>query len=554
MDLSFLGQMAWKSALISGAALALAAALRARPAADRAAVLRAGMLLLLLLPVVALSLPALRVEAWAPAETPSSPHFGESKVGSPTPAPSGLQAIVAGRPDPTLSPLPGLSGTNPGVTAPVAIYPRSVEPTPRAILTLLVVFGYLTGLLAVAARLLVGLWTLRRWTTSARQVACPEWLAVFERARSNMPNGKRLRLRVCDAVPSPLSWGWLRPVILIDPDTLNRPDGAEAILAHEVAHVVQRDWPMLILSRLVTALFWFNPLVWLLEREVVQQAEQAADRKAIEQVEPARYAQTLLNWAQDHGAPVPAHGIAPSAPALASRIRAVLDNRLRERPASSAWTALGILTCIGFAMPVAALELVSKAVLVVEEKVTPVPPTDLSAYAAPSRMPGPAESSLAALIVDGPLATVQPQYASSAARDVATAGVGEPRPDTVRAIETATDEMVAAARRKYESNLTALQAEHTAKITAARNRYEANVTALQAEHTEAIEAATREQQADHEAYQTRYIAAGEAYQRGYQANSEAFQTTYTEASEAFQRGYQANLEAFRATYAEAQSA
>ena len=81
-------------------------------------------------------------------------------------------------------------------------------------------------------------------------------------------------------VPSPLSWGWRRPVILIDPDTLAEPDEADAILAHEMAHVARRDWPVLMLTRIAAALFWFNPLVWLLEREVVQQAEEAADCEA----------------------------------------------------------------------------------------------------------------------------------------------------------------------------------------------------------------------------------------------------------------------------------
>ena len=126
-------------------------------------------------------------------------------------------------------------------------------------------------------------------------MTCPEWLAAFERARWAAPDAERLRLMVSDAVPSPLSWGWRRPVILIDPDTLAEPEEADAILAHEVAHVARRDWPVLMLTRIAAALFWFNPLVWLLEREVVQQAEEAADCEAAACVEPARYAQTLLS-------------------------------------------------------------------------------------------------------------------------------------------------------------------------------------------------------------------------------------------------------------------
>ena len=332
MDVSFFGEMAWKSALISGAALALAFALRSRAAADRALVLRLGVAMLLLLPVIALALPALRIEAWAaparlPAVAPALALAG-SDLPFALPADAGLPA-----PAPTIWD----------------------DPTP------LVLLAYLGGLLMVGSRLLAGLIMLGRWTRAAREVTCPEWLAAFERARWAAPRGEALRLLVSDAVPSPLSWGWRRPVILIDPDTLAEPDEAAAILAHEIAHVARRDWPVLMLTRIAAALFWFNPLVWLLEREVVQQAEEAADCEAAACVEPARYARTLLSWAQVNGRLIPANSIAPSESALARRVRAILDGRLRERPSGSALTAFAALLCIGVAAPVAAMQLVQAA-------------------------------------------------------------------------------------------------------------------------------------------------------------------------------------------------
>jgi Zn-dependent protease with chaperone function len=329
MDVSFFGEMAWKSALISGAALALAFALRSRAASDRALVLRLGVAMLLLLPFIALALPALRIEAWA----------------APEPAPLGVLA------QPALQlALPADAGLQPAETATIWD-----DPTP------LVLLAYLGGLAMVGSRLLAGLILLGRWTRAGREIACPEWLAAFECARWAAPGGERLRLLVSDAVPSPLSWGWRRPVILIDPDTLAEPDQAAAILAHEVAHVGRRDWPVLMLTRLAAALFWFNPLVWLLEREVVQQAEEAADCEAAACVEPARYARTLISWAQVNGRMIPANSIAPSGSALARRIRAILDRRLRERPSGSALTAVAAMLCIAIAAPVAAMQLVEAA-------------------------------------------------------------------------------------------------------------------------------------------------------------------------------------------------
>ncbi|HLL58785.1 MAG TPA: hypothetical protein VK391_02715, partial [Allosphingosinicella sp.] len=68
MSMSFFVEMAWKSSLIAGVALLLAALLKSRSAADRAAILQVGVALLLALPFVSMFLPALQVEMAAAAD------------------------------------------------------------------------------------------------------------------------------------------------------------------------------------------------------------------------------------------------------------------------------------------------------------------------------------------------------------------------------------------------------------------------------------------------------------------------------------------------------
>ncbi|HYD12395.1 MAG TPA: M56 family metallopeptidase [Allosphingosinicella sp.] len=339
MDVSFFVQMAWKSALIAGAALGLAYVLRSRAASDRAMVLRIGVTMLLLLPLAALALPALQIEAFSAPETPATAAV------APAVAPE-LAATYQYAPGPEIR-LPDALAAAPEPAAATSIWD---DPTP------LVLLAYLGGLLMVGGRLLIGLLMLRRWTKGARDVTDPDWLAAFDRVRGA---DDRVRLMVSDSVPSPLSWGWRNPVILIDPDTLDEPEEADAILAHEMAHVARRDWVALMLARMTSVVFWFNPVVWLLEREIVQQAEEAADFEAAAHVEPARYAQTLLTWAQMNGGAYAANSIAPKHSALGKRIRAILDRR--ERPRGSAWTKIAALTCIGLAAPIAAVQLVQAA-------------------------------------------------------------------------------------------------------------------------------------------------------------------------------------------------
>jgi bla regulator protein blaR1 len=321
----FFIMMAGKSLVIASLALLLAMALSKRAAADRSMVLRVGAGLLLALPLIDLAFPVLQIEAFA-APAPLVSHMSAAEM-------ERLLALAA-----TLPPV------EPSIWD---------DPAP------LILILWAAGAVAVLARLLAGVMTLRRWTRGAVPVADSVWLNALERARIGCGAPEGLRLMVSERVPAPMGWGWQRPTILIDYDTLAEPEEAEAILAHEVAHVARRDWPALMMTRIVTALFWFNPLVWRLAREAVQQAEEAADAHAARMVEPVRYAETLLSWSQiGRGPAVPANSIAPGARALTRRVKAVLDKSMLERSAGSRLAIAATLLCVGVAAPVAAMELV----------------------------------------------------------------------------------------------------------------------------------------------------------------------------------------------------
>lgn len=359
MNSWFFMEMAAKSALICGIALLLAMALKGRAAADRATILRVGAGLLVALPLIDLAFPVLEIEAFA---APAAPVLGTANLSA-----AELEQLLA------------IAATLP-----------PVEPTIWDDPTPLILILWAAGALAVTLRLIAGLATLSRWTRSAEPVTDAYWLDSLERARIAAGASSRLRLMVADKVPGPLGWGWRNPVILIDHDTLAEHEEADAILAHEVAHIARRDWPALMLTRLATALFWFNPLAWTLAREAIQQAEEAADAHAARTVEPTRYAETLLSWGQiGRGIAVPANSIAPGARGLSRRVRAVLDTRLAERSARSKAAVIATLLCVGVAGPVAALELV-EASRPPEPPAAPAAPMAMLAPDAPAAPAAPA--------------------------------------------------------------------------------------------------------------------------------------------------------------------
>ncbi|HEX4736479.1 MAG TPA: M56 family metallopeptidase [Allosphingosinicella sp.] len=401
MNFDFLVEMAWKSALISGAALAVAAALRFRPAGERSAVLRTAVAMILALPLIVLLLPALPVVTQTIRET--APAL-------PTALPP-VDFVAA---------------------APVAAPASSAWDSPMPVLEWL----WLGGAALVVLRLLAGLATLRRWTRSASTPDL-QWSAALDRSLDAAGCRKKVRLLVGDA-PSPISWGWRRPVILLDGDTARNPSEAEAVLAHEVAHIVRHDWAMLIAARLAVACFWFNPLMWLLERRLVAEAEEAADARALASVEPETYAQTLLSCARQTGTPrLPATGIADRS--LGRRVKTILARRLRVGAPDPRLVRAAMAVCALIAAPIAALKPVIATVYQPAAPQAPMPPAPAqpelamappappaAPASAPAEAPEAAEAPVAPEVPEVPAAPPAP--AAPAVTPIALASAAPPAP------------------------------------------------------------------------------------------------------------------------------
>lgn len=439
MTPEFIAEMAWKSAAISSVALLALVLLRSRSATDRAALVRLAVVMLLLLPIISLGLPALKIER--PAQSvEATPIIAATATG-----PQFVKVVEEGS----------------------AVTPMPVTPELEIPTALLLTLGYLTGVVLLSVRLAVGLWTLRRWTAEAVPVATSTWTGALRCATARAGFDGPVRLLASDDVSSPLSWGLRRPVILVDRATLDRPADADAVLAHELAHVQRRDWMMLMLSRLAVALFWFNPLVWLLERALIEQAEEAADLAAVSDVEPVTYVRTLVACgAQAGGFMLPANSIADGS-GLARRVKVILDEERRRLPSGSAWTRMAMLFCAAVSAPIAALELVP-----------PKPPVPTVAPMAPAVPRAP-------LALTSPTAPAVPSAPKAALPPVAPAAPEAPMAPTAPAapggldlaeidatIERAASEAASAVRLAAVDNAVARAAE------ASRTAAEARTVAL----------------------------------------------------------------------------
>jgi beta-lactamase regulating signal transducer with metallopeptidase domain len=138
-----------------------------------------------------------------------------------------------------------------------------------------------------------------------------------------------LRISTADESCGPVTWGFLRPVILLPRNFVFWPrERLDAVLLHEMAHIRRYDSLAQMLSLFVCALYWPNPLVWMGARALRREAEMAADDAVIVAgIRPSAYAGELLQLASEFltQGPSTATALFMAAPsALEARVQSVL--------------------------------------------------------------------------------------------------------------------------------------------------------------------------------------------------------------------------------------
>lgn len=310
-----------KAAVIGTAGLVGSLLLTRRPV-ERVDILRATVCVLLALPLVTLMVPA-----WNLALLPAS-SAAEAVALPAGPAWQG-----------EIGPVAGLS-----VSAAVP------WPGPLQIATIV----WLLGSVAVVARLVAGVMTLDRWSGEGSPVTQPVWRAALARLAPR----RTPRLIATMRLGGPVSWGVPPGTILLDSASLSDASAAEAILAHELAHLRRGDWMFLMLSRLMLAVFWFNPVVWMVHAALVARTEEAADAAAVAGMDRQTYAHALVRLASQPNSSSPAlwasTAMAGDVRLLKKRIACLMSEHTpRSRPFAVAMAIAGLSLV---ATPLAALQ------------------------------------------------------------------------------------------------------------------------------------------------------------------------------------------------------
>jgi beta-lactamase regulating signal transducer with metallopeptidase domain len=158
---------------------------------------------------------------------------------------------------------------------------------------------WLTGVFAFLAHIAIGQLLLNRRISRRRAIADQGIVALFDHCRVQMNVRRRIELACTDGVNSPALTGIWRPAILLPTGLAERlsRDELRFVFLHELAHV--RRWDVLVEWGIacLTAVHWFNPLVWLaahLYRTDRELARDAMVLRAAGTDERASYGGTIL--------------------------------------------------------------------------------------------------------------------------------------------------------------------------------------------------------------------------------------------------------------------
>ena len=146
-----------------------------------------------------------------------------------------------------------------------------------------IVMAWFAGAAACSLRLLMGFISAAALRRSRQAPVPTEWQQTLDRLIERMHVSRSVRLLATDRVDSPSVIGWLRPVILAPVGVLCglAPEQVEALLAHELAHVLRHDYLVNVLQGIAESLLFYHPAVWWISNQIRAEREHCCDDLAV---------------------------------------------------------------------------------------------------------------------------------------------------------------------------------------------------------------------------------------------------------------------------------
>jgi len=190
-----------------------------------------------------------------------------------------------------------------------------------------------------------------------------KWRMFAHKIAAQMSIGKTVRVWMSEFITSPVTVGYIKPMILLPVAAVNHlsTQQIEAILLHELSHIKRFDYLINLVTRIIQTILYFNPFVSAFATIIEREREKNCDEIVLQfQYEPHGYASALLELEKVSHMP---HSLAVAAVAgkkneLLNRIESILG--IQRRTALSFNKLAGILAALLCFISINALLLLSK--------------------------------------------------------------------------------------------------------------------------------------------------------------------------------------------------
>ena len=167
---------------------------------------------------------------------------------------------------------------------------------------------------------------IRRWS----RLAGSDELELLRQLQSQMKLKRHIRLMMCRGIATPCALGLIHPTLILPEQDWGKEE-LTLVLTHELIHIRRYDSWIRLLSVIARVVYWFNPIVYLLEIQMNQYCEQACDEAVIQNCtleQRQRYGSLLLRQAgSSHSLPILSTGFMLKPKQLQERLARVINQK-----------------------------------------------------------------------------------------------------------------------------------------------------------------------------------------------------------------------------------
>ncbi len=124
-----------------------------------------------------------------------------------------------------------------------------------------------------------------------------DWRMFVNKVAAQMGITKKVQIWVSEFVTSPVTIGFLKPVILVPLAAINHltPQQLEAVILHELSHIKRFDYLVNLIINFIQTILYFNPFVKAFVKIVEREREKSCDEMVLQfQYDSHEYATALL--------------------------------------------------------------------------------------------------------------------------------------------------------------------------------------------------------------------------------------------------------------------